>query len=104
MTVRPVPKEAKMNKAAGLQEKSGHEKPAHAASVGQERKADLKGAQLGEPTDKMPIGPGHTHLSGATKELKEQHPIHYSDHGPHHGTDHHKRHKPLHGMKPSGSY
>ncbi len=102
MTVRPVPKEAKMNKAAALQEKTGHERPARAPAhaAGEERKADVKDAQLGQPTDKMPIGPGHTHLSGATKELHEQHPIPYHDHGPHHGKDHHIRHQPLHGLKP----
>jgi hypothetical protein len=105
MVVRPVPKEAKMNKATGLQEKSGHEKPAHAAGVGNEKKADVKGAQHGEPTDgQRSPGPGHTHLSGAMHELHSQHPIPYHDHGPHHGTEHHVRHKPLHGMKSGGGY
>lgn len=94
-SVRPVPKEAKMNKAAGLQEKTGHNKPAGGKmnAAGPERKVDIKGAQLGQPTDKNP-------LSGAMKELKGQHPIAYSDHGPHHGTAHHVRHEPLHGLKP----
>lgn len=102
MAVRPVPKEAKMNKAAALQETSGHVRPAKAPThaAGPEKKHNLKGAQLGQPTDNMPIGPGHTGLSGATRELKAQHPIAYSDHGPHHGTTHHVRHQPLHGMKP----
>lgn len=98
MAVRPVPKEAKMNKAAGLQEKSGHMAPAKAAGVGNEKKADMKGAQLGQPTDKGP-GPGKVSLSGAVAELKSQHPISYADHGPHHGTTHHIRHEPLHGLK-----
>lgn len=93
-TVRVVPKEAKMNKAAELQTKTGHNAPAggkvHAA--GPERKAEVKAAQLGQPTDKSP-------LSGAVRELKSQHPISYSDHGPHHGTSHHVRHEPLHGLK-----
>lgn len=94
-SVRPVPKEAKMNKAAELQEKTGHNKPAggKAHAAGPEVKADVKGAQLGEPTDKSP-------LSGAVRELKGQHPIAYHDHGPHHGTNHHVRHQPLHGLKP----
>jgi hypothetical protein len=87
-----VAKEAKMNKATGEEPKSGHERPAHAAGVGNETKADMKGAQEGQPTDKNP-------LHGAVKELHSQHPHHYSDHGPHHGTKTHIRHEPLHGMK-----
>jgi hypothetical protein len=94
-SVRPVPKEAKMNKAAELQEKTGHEKSSggKAHEAGPEKKADTKGALHGEPTDKNP-------LHGAMKELKHQHPIPYHDHGPHHGTSHHVRHEPLHGLKP----
>lgn len=62
------------------------------AGVGNETKADMRGAQEGNPTDRNP-------LHGATKELERQHPIKYHDHGPHHGTDHHVRHEPLHGLK-----
>ena len=89
---------AKMNKAAGEEPKSGHRPPAASkggSEVGNETKADMKGAQMGQPTDGNP-------LRGATKELHDQHPIGYADRGPHHGTDHHLRHMPLHGMKPSG--
>lgn len=89
-TVRPVAKEAKMNKGAQLQEKSGGAK-SHMVRVGNETKADMKGALDGNPTDKNP-------LSGAVKELHEQHPHHYSDHGPHHGTKTHIRHEPMHGL------
>jgi len=92
--MRPVAKEAKMNKAEAREPKSGHER-ARTAGVGNERKDDMKGAQMGRPEDKNP-------LRGATRELKAQHPIEHHDHGPHHGTDHHIRHEPLHGMKPHG--
>lgn len=67
------------------------------SEVGGERKADMKGALGGNPTDGNP-------LRGATKELHDQHPHHYSDHGPHHGGTEHIRHQPLHGMTPSKGY
>lgn len=92
--MRPTGKEAMMNKATGEEPKSGHRAPAPATGVGNETKADMRGAQEGQPTDKMPIGPGSTHLKGAVDELRAQHPISYHDHGPHHGTDHHIRHSP----------
>jgi hypothetical protein len=91
-SVRPVAKEAKMNKGAQLQEKSGHKPPAKYQGVGGETKADMKGAQEGSPTDKNP-------LAGAVRELKSQHPHEYHDHGPHHGTTTHIRHQPLGGLK-----
>lgn len=94
MTVRPVPKEAKMNKAAETQVKTGHYPPAKPAGVGNETKPDVQGAQLGQPTDGM-----RGHLAGAVGELKSQHPHEYHDHGPHHGTSAHVRHQPLHGLK-----
>ena len=76
--------------------KSGHERPAPAATPGNERKADVRGVQEGgsraEATGSV--------LSGAVRELHKQHPHEYDDHGPHHGTDDHIRHEPLHGMKP----
>lgn len=63
------------------------EKP-HTANVGNETKADMKGAMLGQPTDKNP-------LRGALQELGAQHPIKYDDRGPHQGKDHHVRHVPM---------
>lgn len=99
-TVRPVPKEAKINRAEAAEPRAGHRAPAgkaHGSEVGNETHADMRGAMDGQPTDRNP-------LHGATKELKEQHPIEYHDHGPHHGTDHHVRHMPLHGMKPTHGY
>lgn len=78
--------------------------PAGPAGVGNERKADVRAAQEGNPTDKGRGVMHHEGLKGATAELHAQHPIPYSDHGPHHGTDHHIRHIPLHGMSPSGKY
>lgn len=82
--------ETKMNKAAAHEPKSGHERPAHAAGVGNERKADVKGAQDG---GSMAEAKGSV-LHGATKELRAQHPHAHHDHGPHHGTDTHIRHTP----------
>lgn len=93
-----VGKEAKMNKAAAMEPKSGHRMPAAAkggSEVGGEKKADVRGAQMGNPTDKNP-------LRAATRELEKQHPIKYNDMGPHHGMDHHMRHEPLAGLKPRG--
>lgn len=57
-------------------------------SVGNETKADMKGAMYGEPTDKNP-------LRGAVSELKKQHPEKHDDLGPHHGGSSHLRHKPM---------
>lgn len=93
--MKPVAKEAKMNRAEGHEPKSGHKAPAHAATPGPERHADMKGALMGQPTDGNP-------LRGATRELKAQHPHAHDDHGPHHHTKTHERHMPLHGMKPRG--
>ena len=70
---------AKMNRAAEHQPKSGHKRPAAASGgseVGNETKADMKGAQGGDASDG---------LRGAVNELKRQHPIRYDDLGPHHG-------------------
>lgn len=95
--MKPVAGEAKMNKAEGHEPKSGHSRPAAArggSEVGNESKADMKGAIGGEPTDGNP-------LRHAVGELHSQHPIAHHDHGPHHGHTHHIRHEPLHGLKPS---
>lgn len=77
------------------------DKPAHAAGVGNERKADVRGTQEGGSAAEARGSVMHSGgLGGAMKELHEQHPIAYHDHGPHHGHEHHVRHEPLHGMKP----
>lgn len=81
-------KEPMMNKAEEAEPKSMHKKPA-AAGVGNERKADMKGALMGQPEDGNP-------LRHAVKELHSQHPIKHDDHGPHHHTTHHMRHRPMH--------
>lgn len=92
-------KEGKMNKAEAREPKAGdHTRPAHAAGVGNEKKADVRGAQEGG--DKAE-GAGMGHLRGAVKELHSQHPHAHHDHGPHHGGSEHIRHEPMHGMKPS---
>ena len=82
--------EAKMNKAAAEMPKDKAREKPHTAGVGNERKADVKGTQEG---GSMAEAGG---LRGAMAELKSQHPIAHHDHGPHHGTDHHMRHKPMH--------
>ncbi len=79
--IKPVAGEAKMNKAEAAEPKAGHKAPAAAkggSEVGNETRADTAGTGLG----------------GAVAELHSQHPIPYHDHGPHHGTTHHQRHKP----------
>ncbi len=81
--MKPVAKEAKMNKAEAHEPKSGHQKPAadhkgKSNDVGREGSANMAGS-----------------FSGAVAELHSQHPIPHHDHGPHHGTTHHIRHKPM---------
>lgn len=98
--MKPVAGEGKMNRAEAKEPKSGHDRPAAAkggSEVGNETKANVKGAQMGQPTDGMGHV-GHTGLGHAVAELHTQHPIAYHDHGPHHGHDHHIRHEPMHGM------
>lgn len=68
--------------------RSSSSKPAPATGVGNEKRADVRGAQMG--------GDKAEGLGGAMRELHEQHPIKHFDHGPHHGTDHHMRHEPMH--------
>lgn len=84
--MRPMGKESKMNRAESAEPRGGHERPAPAAGVGNERKADVRGAQMGSPEDGNP-------LRGATRELHSQHPHQYHEHGPHHGTRDHIRHE-----------
>lgn len=86
---------AKINAAAASEPKSGHKPPARASGVGNERKADVRAAQQGQPTD-------HNPLRGAVQHIASEHPHSYDDHGPHHGTTSHVRHEPLHGMKVRG--
>lgn len=73
-------KEAAMNAASKEQPKSGHTSPAGPkgnsprSAVGNETKADVKGAQGGMPSDG---------LKGAMTELQRQHPERWDDIGPH---------------------
>jgi hypothetical protein len=101
-------KESMMNKAQGEEPKRvDSSKPAgskRGPEIGNETKADVKGTQEGGSRAEGANSPiGSTKLSHAVKELHSQHPIHHSDHGPHHGRTDHIRHEPLHGMK-SGGY
>lgn len=80
--MKPVAKEAKMNKAEAKEPKSGHDAPAGAgkgesADAGGMKSANMAGA-----------------FSSAVAELHAQHPHAHHDHGPHHGTTTHQRHKP----------
>ncbi len=78
--MKPVAKEAKMNKAEAAEPKSGHAKPA----------ASGKGASADAGSSANMAGA----FSGAVAELHAQHPHAHYDHGPHHGTTTHQRHKP----------
>jgi hypothetical protein len=88
---------AKMNPLMGSVKESGprgaqppKSKP-NTSGVGNETKADMKGALDGNPTDKNP-------LRGAIQELGKQHPIRHDDLGPHHADTSHIRHVPM-GLK-----
>jgi hypothetical protein len=94
-------KAGKMNMAEENIHKAGgdkREKPAGAkgmgSDVGPEKRADMKDADSNRVTE-------HNPLRGAVHELHEQHPEKHHDRGPHHGKEHHIRHEPLHGLKPS---
>ena len=83
---------SKINKAAESESGNrGMKAPSsrrNSGGVGNETKADMKGAMQGQPSDKNP-------LKGAMQELHSQHPHKYSDHGPHHSDMSHVRHKPM---------
>ena len=101
-------KESMMNKAAGeMPHRQTSSKPAASkggSEVGNETKVAVRATQEGGSKAEAANSPiGSTKLGHAVRELHEQHPIHYSDHGPHHGRNDHIRHEPLHGMK-SGGY
>lgn len=82
-------KQGEMNKAAGrVPSNSAPTSRRNTGSVGNESKADMKGAMEGQPNEKNPLG-------GAIRELHSQHPHAYDDHGPHHGDMSHVRHKPM---------
>lgn len=90
---------AKENKAAAAESGNrGVKVPStrpNVGSAGPEVKADMAGAMAGQPTD-------HNPLRAATRELHEQHPHEYYDHGPHHGTSEHIRHAPA--VMPNGKH
>jgi len=84
-------------------EHAGSGAPAKYQGIGNERKVnprvDQEGGSRAEYAGtRGEIGPGHSHLSHATKELEAQHPHHHSVGGVHHTTEH-LRHVPMHGMK-----
>ena len=60
--------------------------------VGNERKADTKGAQMGGSAAEAKGTRGA--LSEATAHLRSEHPTKHDDIGPHHGGNDHVRHSP----------
>lgn len=93
--------QSEINKAAGEMPKAEVRKPpagdrGMGSDVGNEQKADVRGVQEGGSAAEG----AHNPLHGAMRELHEQHPIPYHDHGPHHGRSDHVRHMPLHGLRP----
>ena len=71
--------------------------PRSKSDVGNETKADVKGAMEGGSRAEGSMNP----LKHAVSDLKKQHPEGYADHGPHHGGASHVRHQPLGGLRPS---
>ena len=57
-----------------------------AGGIGNETRGDVQAVQEGGSA-------AEAGLSGAVAELHRQHPHHYTDHGPHHGTSDHVRHE-----------
>lgn len=84
--MKPMASPAKINSAAAAQPKSGARAPAASGKAASSEAGKMSGANMGGA------------FSGAVAELQSQHPIAHHDHGPHHGTDHHIRHKPM-GLK-----
>ena len=96
--MKPTASPASINSAAAAQPRSGAQAPAGPTGPGAESKADMSGAFAGKPA--VGVARQLSTLSGAMSELKDSHPVQYYDHGPHHGTAHHRRHEPLAGMNP----
>lgn len=71
------------------------------SDVGNETKANVKGAQMGGTAAEARGDAVHSnegmkgHLGHAVAELHKQHPHKHNDHGPHHGTTTHIRHEPV---------
>lgn len=80
--MKPVAKEAKMNKAEAAEPKSGHDRPAASGKMASSDAGSMDSANMAGA------------FSGAVAELKSQHPHAHYEHGPHHGTTAHIRHKP----------
>jgi hypothetical protein len=96
-------KESRIDKAARKMPHREVSKPpagdrGSGSDVGNERKADVRGAQEGGSRAEGCCG--STHLGHAVKELHSQHPHGHMDRGPHHEWRGKVRHEPLHGMTP----
>jgi hypothetical protein len=83
-------KQGEMNRARGMVPGGRVATKVNVGSVGPERHGDPRQVQEGGS------------LAEAAGELRSQHPHPYHDHGPHHGTTEHLRHKPH--VKPNGGY
>lgn len=96
-------KEGRMNAAAGNVHKAEGDdrKNASGAKKGNRAESNVGPQKHAEMNEAFGSNPGteHNPLRGATSELHRQHPIKHDDHGPHHHTDHHIRHEPMHGLK-----
>ena len=84
------------------------DRPAKYAGIGNEKHPNVKGAQEGGSRAEAAgtrgdLGPGHSHLRVATRELEAQHPHHHSVGGVHH-TDDHVRHLPMGGLGAPGRH
>jgi hypothetical protein len=78
-----------------LHDRDTSSKPSPATGVMNERKPNVRGAQEGgSRAEGADMGPGKSHLSHATEELKRQHPHHHSEGGVHHTTDHIRHERP----------
>jgi hypothetical protein len=70
------------------------------SKVGNETKADMAGAGMTNASGGSVVG--NTSLGSARDHLYREHPHHYDDHGPHHGTSSHRVMSPLGGLRPAG--
>lgn len=84
-------KAGEINRAAEQMPKAQVRGRPNTGSVGRETPVSPRVVQEGGSAAEAANNPLH----GAMQELHRQHPHHYSDHGPHHGTSDHIRHEGL---------
>lgn len=91
-------KEGIRKKAASGSAKAAVGRESGSTGGGQMREALGSSSFGGEGTSSLV---GETGLKSAVDDLYKQHPQGYDSHGPHHGTQDHVRHQPLHGLRPT---